>query len=68
MKIEVKGARTWGTGDVTLTVDTLNEVRLTTHYSSSHRDQSTVFLTRDQALQLAGALQVLAWNLNDEKM
>ena len=38
-------------------------VRLVAKYST--RDQSTAWLTRKQALQLAGALQLAAWSLDD---
>ena len=38
-------------------------VILVARYST--RDQSTIWLTRNQALQLAGSLQLAAWSLDD---
>ena len=68
MKIEIKGKAAYIASDATLRVDVrMTKVRLAAHYSYPDRDQSTVLLTRDQALQLAGALQLLAWRLNDQQ-
>ena len=62
MKIAIESVGTYVQGDSTLVVDsTNNKIRLVAKYPS--RDQSTSLLTRHQALQLAGALQTLAWGL-----
>lgn len=39
--------------------------KYSTQYPSTSRDQSTTRLNRKQALQLAGALQLAAWSLDD---